>query len=239
MRLIGVDVETTGLDPEIDEITEIGWAVYDTDNWRKPLAIQSHLLNTEQDIRPEITELTGITNELMKEAAIPASSVLNLLASQVESFGCTYFVAHNAKFDQAFIEKAFATYSVPNKKIPWIDTKKDIPFKRDYPSRSLITLAAEHGFLNPFPHAALFDVVTMMKILSQYKIEEVLTYKNEPVIFIKAMVDYENRDKAKRRGFYWQECEGRSELRSWIKQIKVSQLDKEKESATFPIQVLE
>jgi len=238
VRLIGIDVETTGLDPEVDEITEIGWAVFDAKNWRKPLALHSHLITVESPIRPEITELTGIDQALLKEAGISASSVLALLASHIEQFGVSYMVAHNADFDRAFIEKAWAKYSVPHKKTPWLDTKKDIPFPREYASRSLVTLAAEHGFLNPFPHSALFDVVTMMKILEKYDIEKVVAYHNEPNVFVKAMVDYDSRDKAKKRGYSWQEHSGRFEERSWIKCIKVSQLENEKNSAPFSVKVL-
>ena len=48
-------------------------------------------------------------------------------------------------------------------------------------TRSLPYLAADHGFLNPFPHRALFDVMTMIQIAGMYDINEILKYADSPI----------------------------------------------------------
>ena len=122
-EIVIFDIETTGLSVLNSKITEIGAVkickgeVIDRFNT---------FVNPETPIPEEIVKLTGITNEMVKDAP--------LIKEALEAFfsfaGNTILVAHNANFDVGFI-RHFAKES-------------DLPFDNPY----LDTLALSR-FLNP------------------------------------------------------------------------------------------
>lgn len=94
------DIETTGLSNKNDKITEIG-AVKVKDG--KIIDQFSSLVNPEMPIPGNIVELTGITDEMVKNA--PTIEVV--LPQFIAFVGNAPVVAHNASFDVGFIiEKA-------------------------------------------------------------------------------------------------------------------------------------
>ncbi len=99
--------------------------------------------------------------------------------------------------------------------------------------RKLTYLAADHKIINPFSHRAVFDVMTMLMVLSEYDPGEVLRYSASPSITIQAKVSYEDRAKASSRGYRWE-----AETKRWVKTIKQFQLDKEQREAMFNVIVL-
>jgi DNA polymerase III subunit epsilon len=124
--------------------------------------------------------------------------------------------------------------------LPVIDTLTDIPFASEPDSRKLKYLAGDHGFLNPFAHRAVFDVLTMLKVLSHYPIDKVLEYAKAPMITIRAVVDFNNKDKAKARRFSWEKIGDKTYPKMWVKRIKEFQLEEEKKAmAPFQVGVLE
>ena len=60
MRLLALDLETTGLDTDNDEITEIGYVLRDTDI-EKPLLTEGIMLRTGVKVPPEVTAITERT----------------------------------------------------------------------------------------------------------------------------------------------------------------------------------
>ncbi len=95
-----VDLETTGTRPGIDRVTEI--AVLEVDGFALT-AKWSTLVNPGVGIPPEIQALTGITREMVEVAprfAELAEELYAQLAGRV-------FVAHNARFDYAFLRREF------------------------------------------------------------------------------------------------------------------------------------
>lgn len=93
------DLETTGLNPETDRITEIG-AVRIRDGLIR--ASFSQLVNPEREISAEITALTGITNEMVENMP----TIADVLPKFKKFCGSAVLVAHNAKFDTSFIYAA-------------------------------------------------------------------------------------------------------------------------------------
>ena len=92
-------------------------------------------------------------------------------------------------------------------------------------TRKLTHLAAEHGFLNPFPHRAVSDVLTMLKVLSHYDIAPVLESARQPSFTVKACVSYDDREKAKARGYRWDAAR-----KIWTKIVKGHRLNDEIEA---------
>jgi DNA polymerase-3 subunit epsilon len=93
-----VDVETTGLNPVEDRITEI--AMMKVQNGIL-LDEFSTLINPLISIPSSITELTGIDN-LMVVDAPPAREVVPAIS---KFLGDAVFVAHNAPFDWGFVSQ--------------------------------------------------------------------------------------------------------------------------------------
>ncbi len=93
---IVVDVETTGGRPPYDRVTEIG-AVKVRNH--QVIAEWHSLINPQKAIPARIVQLTGITNEMVREAP--------LFAEVAESFfdflGDGIFVAHSVNFDYGFV----------------------------------------------------------------------------------------------------------------------------------------
>lgn len=92
------DIETTGFSPINDGITEIG-AVKVVNG-----SIEGHystLVNPEKLIPPKVIELTGITNDMVKDER----TISEVLPEFLEFCGDAALVAHNANFDVSFIKE--------------------------------------------------------------------------------------------------------------------------------------
>lgn len=94
------DIETTGFNPQTDEIIEIG--AVKIKNYQI-IDRFSVLINPNKEISVEIEKLTGITNDLVKDR----ETIDVILPKFLDFVGNATLVAHNAKFDTSFIrEKA-------------------------------------------------------------------------------------------------------------------------------------
>jgi DNA polymerase-3 subunit epsilon len=225
MLICGIDFETTGLDPETDRITEIGAVLWEWETSR-PLALLSVLVKPERPIPEEITKLTGITEEMVDVYGLTeevAFRELRFLYGYAD-----YAMAHNAEFDRGFFEAAVARLAWIGCNRFWLDTKIDVKYPEAITTRNLRHLASEHNFLNPFSHRAVFDVLTMLKVASQYDLEEIIARAKEPTLYVQALVSFDDKEKAKARGYYW--C---GPQKVWWKAMKQSDYAAEKDACGF------
>ena len=123
-----IDIETTGGSARIEKITEI--AIYQHDGTQITGEFSS-LINPERNIPYFITNLTGITNEMVEDAP----SFFEIAKSIVELTEGRIFVAHNARFDYSFIRQEYKALGF-NYKRNILDTvslsRKLLPGHRSY-----------------------------------------------------------------------------------------------------------
>lgn len=240
--MLGIDFETTGFEyQKNDRITEIGAIVWDVDE-KKPLALYSELLYDESfpPQSDEIVRITGITNEMLGEFGVHPALGFSRLADLAEKYGVHYCVAHNGEnFDRPFlgaelhrhagsIEADGYKFAVEKlASIPWIDTRTDLPFEIEPSSRKLAHLALDCGFINPFPHRALFDVATMMKVLSTFEMDKIIEYQKIPWAVMRAVVSFQEKDLAKTQRYSWEKIGEKTYSKFWVKKVKENQIEKE------------
>ncbi len=100
------DLETTGLSSNIEGITEVagvkirGGEVIDT---------FSSLVNPEKTISPKITEITGITNDMVRGAR----TIDRVLPEFMDFAKGACLVAHNADFDMGFVRAKAKKLGLP------------------------------------------------------------------------------------------------------------------------------
>jgi DNA polymerase III epsilon subunit family exonuclease len=160
-----LDLETSGASPKTGSaITEIG-AVKVCGG--EVLGTFKTFVNPGTPLPPFITELTGITDEMLVDAP-RIESVLPLLFEFLGSEKTTVFVAHNAPFDLSFLKASAALngYSWPNFRV--VDTVKAARFvltKDDVANYQLGTLAAYFRTHIAPNHRALDDALATVDVL--------------------------------------------------------------------------
>ncbi len=133
------DIETTGLSPKTEKITEIGaikikgGQVVDT---------FSTFVNPQKPIPPKIIELTGITDAMVKDAPTQSEAVSAFL----DFCGDNILVAHNAPFDTSFIRAACNDMGV------------------DYNYTSIDTVAIARAILKDIKNCKLDTVATYLRL---------------------------------------------------------------------------
>jgi DNA polymerase-3 subunit epsilon len=226
---LGIDLETSGLDANECVITEVGLVLWDTVD-AKPVLMKSFFVDSGIQLTKEITELTGITSEMLRKYGEGQGSVcIETEKMMLKAEAC---VAHNAPFDRRFIVKMFEQCGTPMPEKLWIDTSADIPYPASITTRKLTHLAAEHGFVNPFPHRALTDVLTMLQIASKYPADTIMAYAQSPTVTILAKTTFEERELPKARGYRWD-----AGIKKWTKNVKEFQLEEETKNAPFSFEV--
>jgi DNA polymerase-3 subunit epsilon len=224
VKILGLDFETTGLSAEKNEIIEVGAVLFDFE-LKKPLEMYSTFVLGKIGFSPKISDeifrITGITESMVTNNGVSLAEV-RIRLQQMES-RAEFFMAHNAEFDRGF----YNTHIYQSRK-PWLCTKNDIDYPAHFKGRSLIHVSAEHGFINPFQHRAVFDVMSMLRVASEYDIKEIVQSSLSPMVILRAMVTYENKDLARARGYQWD-----SSLKEWRKMVKQFKVHKEISEAPF------
>ncbi len=153
-----VDIETTGGQSSENKITEI--AIINTDG-EKIIEEFSTLINPERSIPSQITYLTGITNEMVKDAP----KFYEVAKKIVEMTSGHVFVAHNVFFDFNFIKHEFSElgYSFQAEKICTVRmSRKILPGHASY---SLGKLCNDLGIPLKNRHRAMGDAKATCELL--------------------------------------------------------------------------
>ncbi len=178
------DLETTGLDPHSEKITEIGACRV---RGGKVVDKFQTFVNPQKHIPDNITELTGITDEMVKDAPIIDEAINSFI-----EFAGNYptLVAHNARFDCSFIDAAVNSLGI---KFDYrsIDT---VPLcKKAFPELQKVKLniVADHlGFTDFNHHRAIDDAIMLSRIFEVLLNKDVV--KTSGAFYKDENFDYKN-----------------------------------------------
>lgn len=233
MILCGLDFETTGLKIGSVGVTEVGFVKWDTD-LGAPIQMAGFLVDPPSDRvwEPGVEKINGLTPEICSKYGYEDKYSLRQFLHAYQNSDIA--VAHNGLvFDRPLLKDWAERHGLdwqPDKL--WIDTKTDIEIPARNSTR-LVYMAADHGFLNPFPHRAMFDVMTMMTILQKYDLKQVIEIAKSPSILLRALVSYDDRELAKARGYHWQ-----ADTKTWTMNVKECRLAEEKAASKFQIEII-
>ena len=144
--IVAVDIETTGLNAQDDSIIEIGAVKF---NGRRVEDTWTTLVNPRRPIPGFITQLTGISNNMVRQAPILSEIIGELVAFA----GNAPILGHNVSFDLTFLRQAGALRENIS-----IDTYELAAVLMPTASRyNLSALAQQLGVLLPATHRALDD----------------------------------------------------------------------------------
>lgn len=154
---VAFDLETSGLNCETDEIIEIGALKV---KGGKVAERFNQLIRPKVPVTPQITAITGITNEMLEKAQ-PVEKVIPefILFCRDE-----IMLGHNVMFDYKFTKVYAKRYGLPFEK-KGIDTlkiaRKILP---DLESKSLGALCEHYEIVNQAAHRAYHDALATAKI---------------------------------------------------------------------------
>jgi DNA polymerase-3 subunit alpha (Gram-positive type) len=182
--IIVLDLETTGLSPYRHKITEIAAAKVING---KVIDKFHTLVNPQQHISSFITRLTGINDDMVKDAP----TVDFVLPSLREFLGDHIIVAHNASFDNRFLSHNFYLHEKEHLNNPTLCTVKLANrVHKDLPSKKLSAVCEYYGVINENAHRAMGDVDATVKIFYGMlsKLEQKNICSSEEVISFERMV---------------------------------------------------
>ncbi len=154
---VAFDLETTGLDVENDNIIEIG-ALKVCDG--KVAERFMEFLKPDEPISPMITNITGITNEMVENAG----KTDKIIRDFVDFCGENILVGHNIAFDYRFMKRYAVQYGYSFDK-NGIDTLKIArKVHKNLESKSLGALCEYYKIVNQAAHRAYHDALATAKL---------------------------------------------------------------------------
>jgi DNA polymerase-3 subunit epsilon len=213
-NLLIIDTETTGLSPEQgSELIEVGAILYNVP-LRCILTQVSTLLPVKVIGQEETHKISlKMANSVNHNVVIASNLLLGELVKNAD-----YAIAHNAAFDKQFF---------PAGRLQWLCTYDDFRFIPYKPS-SLINLALHHGIAIKSAHRALTDCGLIAEILSKRDdleelIANAIARANSPKVLVRALVSFDDRDKAKNAHFEAYYVSGK--FVDWRKEVKECDLE--------------
>jgi len=203
---IFLDVETTGLDVNEAEIIELGMIAFEYSNEDgRIFNIIGEFDEFEEpkkgEIPKNITDITSITNDMVKGKSINDEKVNKFISDAV------IIIAHNANFDRQFVEKRFPIFE----DLSWGCSINDVSWKENgLKARNLEYLAYIYGYYYD-AHRASYDCRASVHLLSQklpvsaeLVLKNLLTKARKKTSRIFAeKAHFNKKDQLKERGYSW------------------------------------
>lgn len=165
-----IDIETTGFDSFFDEIIELG-AIKVVNN--EIVDTFSSFVKPSEPIEDFITELTGITDEMVENAPL----IDAVIPQFCDYLGDSILVGHNVNFDVNFIYDNLFSCTKMELKNDFVDTLR---FSRrilpELPDHQLSSLVNYYGLTNAGSHRALIDCEHTHYLLQNLKNDMLMKY---------------------------------------------------------------
>lgn len=199
-----VDVETTGLDTARCEIIELAMVPFtyglDGEIYSVGEAFDQ-LCEPSQPIPPEITAITGLTDDMVAGHRIDPQAVAAFAAP------AALVVAHNAAFDRRVLERFCDVFSTK----PWACSMSQVSWAEEgFEGAKLAYLAASAGFFYD-KHRAVHDCLAAVELLARTlpksgrpALRCLLEQARRPIWRIWAEnAPFDLKDALKARGYRW------------------------------------
>jgi DNA polymerase-3 subunit epsilon len=199
-----LDTETSGLGPS-DRVVEIGAVLWSVSH-ATTIASYSTLVDGPSNGAHHIN---GIPPASLVEGADEAA-VWERLSGWLARADA--ICAHNADFDRRFAPKGWDCGK------PWIDTM-DVEWPQHCTSKALVNIVLQHGLGVSHAHRALTDCELIARLLERvaelgHDVEDMLRLAARPKVLVRAIVSYEDREKASACGFRWDK-----ESKMWTRKV--------------------
>lgn len=223
-----VDVETTGLNHEVDRIIQL--AICRIRYLEDGTVVDAEPCRTWYEdpgvpLSPEIVALTGITDARIAGHRIPDEEVEQLLE------GAVLVIAHNARFDRPFLDARLPAFQ----RMAWACTWQDVNWRDEgFRSSSLEWLADRLLGLFYGAHDATEDTGVLVELLcarlpvSQRTVMAALrdTALKPRAIIVATGAPFEKKEKLKQRGYRW-EPRGPEKKQLWCTSLSIVEVDAE------------
>ncbi|NNJ30123.1 3'-5' exonuclease [Lacrimispora defluvii] len=165
-KIIFFDTETTGLDPEKDQIIELAAALVTEKGIELKIDAFCKLPEGEK-IPDKIVELTHITDDMLADKGIAYNEACRIFCNMIHSDGEALLVAHNIQFDLLFALEMFKRCGMVPKapKLRALDTLTVYKDRAAYPHK--LANAIEHYGLTDKvqnSHRAIDDVLALYEV---------------------------------------------------------------------------
>jgi DNA polymerase III subunit epsilon len=224
-----LDLETTGLDPEKDEVIEIGAILYSVKH-QTVLRQYSTVIPVKENPQESINKISVEASQSLLEydGELGRSDIFVPVFGMVQK--SEYLIAHNANFD-----KHWQLVSHFDK--PWFCTYEDFIWPHNHKPSNLITTALNHGIGVTKAHRALSDCQLIAELFDRTEdlqglFERAIARSNEPRYLVIAQVDYDSRQLAKDFNFYWEFYKD-TPKKVWQKELRESDLNIESSQWQF------
>jgi DNA polymerase III subunit epsilon len=172
--LVVFDFETTGLDYEADRIIEIG--AQKLENFVVKEEFDT-LLTTEVLLTKDITRITGITSEMLRDQP-KAQAVLPKFLDFIRG---SILVAHNAEFDFKMLKAECSRQGIDLEWPCFCTLKMARELLAGLENKKLDTLAHHYGLTFEKRHRSLGDVKVTTKVLEnmlEQEAQHILNFKD-------------------------------------------------------------
>jgi len=222
-----IDLETTGLDPTKDEVIEVAAVKfrYDQNDTISGVSGIFQAFNQPSGpIPPEVTRLTGITDEMVAGCKIDDTALEAFVAD------AGIVIAHNAGFDRKFAERFWPAFETKN----WACSATQIDWKaHGFGGAKLAYLLSEIGLFHN-AHRAIDDCHALLEVLAHPlpasagpALAVLLERARRRAFRIWAEnAPFELKDQLKKRGYRWSDGSDGSP-RAWHIEVDESIRDTE------------